>query len=109
MATVSPLSKKRVPPGRPKSRTARGRLPKKLTPKTASPRQFWLTAQPKSAPHFPPTPARSTTHNTNPRKSVLCIRIEAEAKKHNIKVRLLKPDLLEIEWPRSQGEEIPVG
>jgi hypothetical protein len=40
---------------------------------------------------------------------VLCIRIEAEAKKHNIKVRLLKPDLLEIEWPRSQGEEIPVG
>jgi len=28
--------------------------------------------------------------------------------KQDIKVRLVKPGLLEIEWPRSPGEEIPV-
>ena len=39
---------------------------------------------------------------------VLRIRIDAEVRKQDIKVRLLKPGLLEIEWPRSQGEEIPV-
>jgi hypothetical protein len=28
-------------------------------------------------------------------------------KKEEIKVRLVKPGLLEIEWPRAMGEEIP--
>ena len=36
------------------------------------------------------------------------IRIEPDVKKEQIKVRLVKPGLLEIEWPRSKGEEIPV-
>jgi hypothetical protein len=39
---------------------------------------------------------------------VLRVRIDSEVKKQDIKVRLLKPGLLEIEWPRSHGEEIPV-
>jgi hypothetical protein len=39
---------------------------------------------------------------------VLRIRIDANVKKQDLKVRLVKPGLLEIEWPRSQGEEIPV-
>lgn len=45
---------------------------------------------------------------STPTKHVLRIRIGAEAKKQDIKVRLVKPGWLEIEWPRSQGEEIPV-
>ncbi len=36
---------------------------------------------------------------------VLRIRIEPEVKKQEIKLRLVKPGLLEIEWPRSQGED----
>jgi len=39
---------------------------------------------------------------------VVRIRIDADVKKQHIKVRLVKPGLLEIQWPRSQGEEIPV-
>jgi hypothetical protein len=29
-------------------------------------------------------------------------------KKETIKARLVRPGLLEIEWPRSPGEEIPI-
>ena len=36
------------------------------------------------------------------------IKIEPDVKKDQIKVRLVKPGLLEIEWPRTRGEEIPV-
>ena len=36
------------------------------------------------------------------------IKIEPDVKKEKIKVRLVKPGLLEVEWPRSKGEEIPV-
>lgn len=39
---------------------------------------------------------------------VLRIRLDPAVKKEEIKVRLVKPGLLEIEWPRSTGEEIPV-
>jgi hypothetical protein len=39
---------------------------------------------------------------------MLRIWIDTEVTKQDIKVRLVKPGLLEIEWPRSQGEEIPV-
>jgi len=36
------------------------------------------------------------------------IRIDPAVKKEEIKARLVRPGLLEIEWPRSKGEEIPV-
>lgn len=36
------------------------------------------------------------------------IRIDPEVKKEEIKARLIKPGLLEIEWPRAKGEEIPI-
>jgi hypothetical protein len=36
------------------------------------------------------------------------IRLDSAVKKEEIKVRLVKPGLLEIEWPRATGEEIPV-
>ena len=40
---------------------------------------------------------------------VLRLRIRPDVKKEEIKVRLIKPGLLEIEWPRRmRGEEIPV-
>lgn len=39
---------------------------------------------------------------------ILRIRIDPDAKKQDIKVRLVKPGLLEIEWPRTKGEEIPL-
>ncbi len=39
---------------------------------------------------------------------ILRIHIDPEIKKEQIKVRLVRPGLLEIEWPRSLGEEIPV-
>jgi hypothetical protein len=38
----------------------------------------------------------------------VCIRIDSEVTKQDIKVRLVKPGLPEIEWPRSLGEEIAV-
>ena len=39
---------------------------------------------------------------------VLRIRIDPAVKKEEIKARLVRPGLLEIEWPRPKGEEIPV-
>ncbi|MEW6456408.1 MAG: hypothetical protein AB1410_06840 [Acidobacteriota bacterium] len=40
---------------------------------------------------------------------VLKIKINPDVKKEEIKVRLTKPGVLEIEWPRKvEGEEIPV-
>lgn len=37
------------------------------------------------------------------------LRINPEVKKDEIKVRLVKPGVLEIEWPRKiKGEEIPI-
>jgi hypothetical protein len=39
---------------------------------------------------------------------VLRIRVGSEVQKQDIKVRLIQPGILEIVWPRSQGEEIPV-
>jgi hypothetical protein len=39
----------------------------------------------------------------------LKLRLNPELKKTEIKVRLLKDGILEIEWPRkSEGEEIPI-
>jgi hypothetical protein len=39
---------------------------------------------------------------------LLRIRIDPAVQKETIKVRLVSPGLLEIEWPRGKGEEIPV-
>lgn len=40
---------------------------------------------------------------------ILSIRISPDLKKEEIKVRLMKPGFLEIEWPgKVKGEEIPV-
>ena len=39
---------------------------------------------------------------------LLRIRIDPSGKKETIKVRLASPGLLEIEWPRVQGEELPI-
>jgi hypothetical protein len=39
---------------------------------------------------------------------LLRIRIDPTVQKETIKVRLVSPGLLEIEWPRVKGEEIPV-
>jgi hypothetical protein len=39
---------------------------------------------------------------------LLRIRIDPSVKKETIKVRLVSPGLLEIEWPRGKGEEIPI-
>jgi hypothetical protein len=48
---------------------------------------------------------RYTRTNTS---HVLRIRLDSAVKKEEIKVRLVEPGLLEIEWPRATGEEIPV-
>jgi hypothetical protein len=39
---------------------------------------------------------------------LLQIQLDPSVKKETIKVRLISPGLLEIEWPRVKGEEIPV-
>lgn len=39
---------------------------------------------------------------------ILRVRLDPDVKKEDIKVRLIKPGWLEIEWPRAAGEEIPV-
>jgi len=40
---------------------------------------------------------------------ILRIRIPSDIRKEEIKARLVKPGLLEIEWPRKiQGEDIPI-
>jgi hypothetical protein len=47
-------------------------------------------------------------YRSTEKSHVLRIRLGAEVQKQDIKVRLVKPGVLEIEWPRSQGEEILV-
>jgi hypothetical protein len=39
---------------------------------------------------------------------LLRIQLDPSVKKETIKVRLISPGLLEIEWPRVKGEEIPI-
>jgi len=47
----------------------------------------------------------SRTENSH----ILRVRINPEIKKEEIKVRLVKPGTIEIEWPRKRkGEDIPV-
>jgi hypothetical protein len=47
-------------------------------------------------------------YRSTEKSHMLRIWIDSGVTKQDIKVRLVKPGLLEIEWPRSQGEEIPV-
>ena len=47
-------------------------------------------------------------YRSTEKSHVLRIRLGAEVQKQDIKVQLIKAGILEIEWPRSQGEEIPV-
>lgn len=48
------------------------------------------------------------THTRTETSHLLRIRISPEVKKEAITVRLVRPGLLEIEWPRSTGEEIRI-
>jgi hypothetical protein len=47
-------------------------------------------------------------HTRTETSHILRIRIDPAVKKEEIKARLVRPGLLEIEWPRSKGEDIPV-
>jgi hypothetical protein len=49
-----------------------------------------------------------TKHTRTETSHILRIRIDPGVKKEEIKARLVRPGLLEIEWPRATGEEIPV-
>jgi hypothetical protein len=52
---------------------------------------------------------RKIRYNRTQASHIVKLRINPNVKKEEIKVRLLKTGLIEIEWPRkSQGEEIPV-
>ena len=47
-------------------------------------------------------------HTRTETSHILRIRIDPAVKKEEIKARLVRRGLLEIEWPRHKGEEIPV-
>jgi hypothetical protein len=52
--------------------------------------------------------AQSIKHTQTETSHILRIRIDPGVKKEEIKARLVRPGLLEIEWPRAKGEEIHV-
>jgi hypothetical protein len=47
-------------------------------------------------------------HTRTETSHILRIRIDPAVKKEEIKARLVRPGLLEIEWSRRKGEDIPV-
>jgi hypothetical protein len=51
---------------------------------------------------------RSVRYMQTETSHVLRISIDPDVGKDEIKARLVKPGVLEIEWPRAKGEEIPV-
>lgn len=54
-------------------------------------------------------PRRCVRYSRTENSHILQLWIDPEIKKEQIKVRLLKPGILEIEWPRKpQGQEIPI-
>jgi hypothetical protein len=54
-------------------------------------------------------PRRFFRYSRTEQSHILRVRINPDAGKEQIKVRLVKPGVLEIEWPRrAEGEEIPV-
>jgi hypothetical protein len=54
------------------------------------------------------SPGQAVTQTQTETSHLLRIRIDPAVPKETIKVRLVKPGLLEIEWPRVKGEEIPI-
>ncbi len=53
-------------------------------------------------------PGQAITQAQTETSHLLRIRIDPAVQKETIKVRLVSPGLLEIEWPRVKGEEIPI-
>jgi hypothetical protein len=53
-------------------------------------------------------PGQAVMQTQTETSHLLRIRIDPTVQKETIKVRLVSPGLLEIEWPRVKGEEIPV-
>jgi hypothetical protein len=53
-------------------------------------------------------PGQAIAQTRTETSHLLQIRIDPAVKKETIKARLVSPGLLEIEWPRVQGEEIPI-
>lgn len=54
-------------------------------------------------------PRRCCRYSRTESSHILRLMISPEVRKEEIKARLVKPGVLEIEWPRrSQGEKIPV-
>jgi hypothetical protein len=49
-----------------------------------------------------------TKHTRTETSHLLRLRIDPTVKKEEIKARLVRPGLLEIAWPRTRGEDIPV-
>jgi hypothetical protein len=54
------------------------------------------------------SPGHAITHTRTETSHLLRIRIDPAVAKETIKARLVSPGLLEIEWPRAKGEEIPI-
>jgi hypothetical protein len=54
------------------------------------------------------SPGQAITQTRTETSHLLRIRIDPAVTKETIKVRLVSPGLLEIEWPRAKGEEIPI-
>jgi hypothetical protein len=54
------------------------------------------------------SPGPGITQTQTETSHLLRIWIDPAVTKERIKARLVRPGLLEIEWPRSPGEEIPI-
>ncbi len=54
------------------------------------------------------SPGQAITQTQTETSHLLRIRIDPAVTKETIKARLVSPGLLEIEWPRVKGEEIPI-
>jgi hypothetical protein len=52
--------------------------------------------------------SQSIRYTRTEKSNILRIQIDLEVKREEIKARLVKPGLLEIEWPRGKEEEIPI-
>lgn len=54
-------------------------------------------------------PRRYVRYSRTENSHILRLQLDPKAGKEEIKVRLVKPGVLEIEWPRRpKGEEIPI-
>jgi hypothetical protein len=51
---------------------------------------------------------QSIRYTKTEKSNIIRIKIEPEIKREQIKARLVKPGLLEIEWPRAKEQDIPV-